>query len=99
MEHLKKDKKETIQFIASLALLVIGIVFLFLGFYAVPIGEIHYSIITVFGMFLTFVGAVWQLDVKYEFKTRELMETARREGRRRPEYMEDKEYDDAEILN
>lgn len=69
----KLDTKETIQFIASLVLLVIGIVLVFLGFYAVPIGEIHYTVITVFGMFLTFVGAIWQIDVKYEFKTQELM--------------------------
>lgn len=71
------DKKEKIQFYASLGLLIVGIVLLFLGFYAVPIGEIHYSVITAFGMFLTFVGAVWQIDVKYEFKTRELIERKR----------------------
>jgi len=74
----KLDKKETIQFIASLVLLVIGVVLVFLGFYAVPIGEIHYTVITVFGMFLTFVGAIWQIDVKYEFKTQELMRNMRK---------------------
>lgn len=74
----KLDTKETIQFIASLVLLVIGIVLVFLGFYAVPIGEIHYTVITVFGMFLTFVGAIWQIDVKYEFKTQELMKNMRK---------------------
>lgn len=74
----KLDTKETIQFIASLVLLVIGIVLVFLGFYAVPIGEIHYTVITVFGMFLTFVGAIWQIDVKYEFKTQELMRNMRK---------------------
>lgn len=74
----KYDTKETIQFIASLVLLVIGIVLVFLGFYAVPIGEIHYTVITVFGMFLTFVGAIWQIDVKYEFKTQELMKNMRK---------------------
>ncbi|MBQ3414520.1 MAG: hypothetical protein IJH39_04065 [Clostridia bacterium] len=75
-----KDKKEMIQFIASLVVLLVGIVFVFLGFYAVPIGEIHYSVITVFGMFLTFVGAIWQIDVKYEFKTREMFNKFRNEG-------------------
>lgn len=74
----KLDKKETIQFIASLVLLVIGVVLVFLGFYAVPIGEIHYTVITVFGMFLTFVGAIWQIDVKYEFKTQQLMKNMRK---------------------
>lgn len=77
MDKLKRDTRENIQFIISLLLLVVGIVFLFLGFFAVPVGEIHYTVITVFGMFLTFVGAVWQLDVKYEFKTRELYERLR----------------------
>lgn len=77
VDKVKKDRKETIQFYTSLVLLVVGIVFLFLGFYAVPIGEVHYSLITIFGMFLTFVGAVWNIDVKYEFKTREMLERIR----------------------
>lgn len=67
-----KSKKETIQFIASLLVLLAGIVLVFISLFLQPVGVIHYTVITVFGMFLTFVGAVWQIDVKYEFKSREL---------------------------
>lgn len=74
MAELVKDKtkKETIQFIASLLVLLAGIVLVFISLFLQPVGIIHYTVITVFGMFLTFVGAVWQIDVKYEFKSREL---------------------------
>ena len=74
MAELIKDKtkKETIQFIASLLVLLAGIVLVFISLFLQPVGIIHYTVITVFGMFLTFVGAVWQIDVKYEFKSREL---------------------------
>ena len=74
MAELTKDKtkKETIQFIASLLVLLAGIVLIFISLFLQPVGVIHYTVITVFGMFLTFVGAVWQIDVKYEFKAREL---------------------------
>lgn len=67
-----KSKKETIQFIASLLVLLAGVVLVFISLFLQPVGVIHYTVITVFGMFLTFVGAVWQIDVKYEFKSREL---------------------------
>lgn len=74
MAELVKDKtkKETIQFIASLLVLLAGVVLVFISLFLQPVGVIHYTVITVFGMFLTFVGAVWQIDVKYEFKSREL---------------------------
>ena len=67
-----KTKKETIQFLASLLVLLAGIVLVFISLFLQPVGVIHYTVITVFGMFLTFVGAVWQIDVKYDFKAREL---------------------------
>lgn len=74
MAELVKDKtkKETIQFIASLLVLLAGVVLVFISLFLQPVGVIHYTVITVFGMFLTFVGAVWQIDVKYDFKAREL---------------------------
>ena len=67
-----KTKKETIQFLVSLLVLLAGIVLVFISLFLQPVGVIHYTVITVFGMFLTFVGAVWQIDVKYDFKAREL---------------------------
>ena len=72
MEQLKKGTRDIIQFISSLITLVAGIVWVFLGFFAVPIGVIDYTVITAFGLFLSFVGAVWHIDLKYDFKTREI---------------------------
>lgn len=69
---LNKNSKEWIQFYASLALLVAGIVLIFVALVLEPVGIIHYSVLSAFGMLLTFVGAVWQLDVKYTFKTEEM---------------------------
>lgn len=64
--------KENLQFLLSILVLIAGLVLVFLGFYAIPIGEIHYTVIGTFGMFLSFVGAVWNIDIKYQFKTKEL---------------------------
>ena len=72
MEQLKKGTRDIIQFISSLITLLAGIVLVFLGFFAVPIGVIDYTVITAFGLFLSFVGAVWHIDLKYDFKTREI---------------------------
>lgn len=75
MDKSIKEKlftKERIQFLVSLLVLLAGITLIFLGFYAIPIGEIHYTVIGTFGMFLSFVGAVWNIDVKYQYKTKEL---------------------------
>ena len=72
MEQLKKGNRDIIQFISSLITLIAGIVLVFLGFFAVPIGVIDYTVITAFGLFLSFVGAVWHIDLKYDFKTREI---------------------------
>lgn len=67
-----KINRDWIQFYASLILLVAGVVLVFIALLLEPVGVIHYSVLTAFGMFLTFVGAVWQLDVKYTFKTKEM---------------------------
>lgn len=67
-----KTLKEQIQFVASLIVLLAGIVLVFISLFLQPVGVIHYTVLSAFGMFLTFVGAVWQLDVKYTFKTEEL---------------------------
>ena len=72
MEQLKKGTRDIIQFISSLITLIAGIVLVFLGFFAVPIGVIDYTVITAFGLFLSFVGAVCHIDLKYDFKTKEI---------------------------
>ena len=68
MEKLSQDKKLTIQFFAGLLVVVAGLVLLFLGFYAVPIGEIAPSVLTAFGETATFAGALIGIDYKYKFE-------------------------------
>jgi hypothetical protein len=70
-----KDKKEQAQFLSSIGVLLAGLVLIFIAVFLEPVGVIHYSVITVFGMLLTFVGAVWNLDLRYDFKTKELKRT------------------------
>lgn len=68
----KKELKEKIQFIASLIVLVAGLALIFISLILEPVGIIHYTVLTAFGMLLSFVGAVWNLDLKFEYKTNEL---------------------------
>ena len=68
MKKLSQDKKLTIQFFTGLAVVLAGLVLLFLGFYAVPIGEIAPSVLTAFGETATFAGALIGIDYKYKFE-------------------------------
>lgn len=72
MAEKEKLNRDIIQFISSLITLIAGIALVFLGFFAVPIGVIDYTVITAFGLFLSFVGAVWHIDIKYNYKTKEI---------------------------
>ena len=76
---ITKGTKEYVQFVTSLVVLFLGIVLVFVSLFLPPLGIISPSVITVFGMFLGFVGAVWNIDIKYEYKTKELMRDVRRE--------------------
>lgn len=88
---IDKGTKEYIQFIASLMVLFFGIALVFISLFLPPLGIISPSVITVFGMFLGFVGAVWNIDIKYEYKTKELMRDVRREGSVNRHLSEDEE--------
>lgn len=83
MGDLMKNNKQ-IQFYASLLVLLAGIALVFISLFLQPVGIIHYTVLSAFGMFLTFVGAVWQLDVKYTFKTEELRNEYERHYRPHP---------------
>lgn len=78
---MKIDKitKDRIQFDASLLVLLSGIALVFVALFLEPVGIIHYSVLSAFGMLLTFVGAVWNLDIKYTFKTEEMRSQLMRE--------------------
>ena len=66
------EKKLTLQFIFAWVLVVIGVVLMFFGFFAEPLGEISSSVLTAFGEILTFAGAVLGIDYRYRFKSEEL---------------------------
>lgn len=67
MKQLSQENKLTIQFILGVLVVLAGITLLFLGFYAVPIGEIAPSVLTAFGEAATFSGALIGVDYKYRF--------------------------------
>lgn len=68
MSKLSQDKRLTIQFFTGLLVVIAGLVLLFLGFYAVPLGEIAPSVLTAFGEIATFAGALIGIDYKYKFE-------------------------------
>ena len=49
--------KEWAIFGSGLAVLIAGIILSFIGIYIPPVGEIHASILTLVGEFLTFAGS------------------------------------------
>lgn len=67
-----KDKKLLLQFIFAWVLVIIGVILIFFGFFAEPIGEIDPTVLTAFGEILTFGGAILGIDYRYKFKTEEL---------------------------
>lgn len=77
--RIKEDTKRTIEFWFALLLVVAGLVLLFLGFYAVPIGEISASVLTAYGETATFAGSLLGIDYSYRYKRDKLhMQETRR---------------------
>lgn len=69
---MKKDQikvKLNIQLSLGVTLVVAGIVLLFLGFYAHPIGDITNSVLVAYGEVSTFAGALIGVDYSYKYKT------------------------------
>lgn len=63
-----EQKKLTVEIIIATVLAMAGLALLFLGFYAVPIGEISASVLTAFGETATFSGALLGVDYTYRYK-------------------------------
>ena len=61
-------RKLNVQLVLGAILAFTGIVLLFLGFYAVPIGEIANSVLVAYGEVSTFAGALIGVDYSYKFK-------------------------------
>lgn len=69
---MKSDKKSTIQFIMAIIVILAGLVLMFMGFFAVPLGEISASVLTALGECFTFGGSLWSIERTYHYKTAEL---------------------------
>lgn len=63
-----EQKKLTVEIVIATILALAGITLLFLGFYAVPVGEISATVLTAFGETATFSGALLGIDYSYRFK-------------------------------
>ena len=83
------DKKLTLQMIIATVLVAAGIVLLFLGFFAVPVGEISATVLTAFGEVATFAGALLGIDYTYKFRMYKI-------DRRYEEKMKEIEEDDSD---
>lgn len=72
-----KKIKLSIQLALGVILVITGVVLLFLGFYAVPVGEIANSVLVAYGEVSTFAGALIGVDYSYKFKTFKIEEEER----------------------
>lgn len=66
------ETKRLVQFLCAVAIILVGIVLLFFGFFAVPIGEIASSVLTAVGECFTFAGSLWGIERTYAYKTEKL---------------------------
>lgn len=76
-EEKQKRTKLNIQLGLGVLLVVVGIVLLFLGFYAPAVGEIANSVLVAYGEVSTFAGALIGVDYSYKFKMFKIEEEGR----------------------
>ena len=62
------ERKLTYQLIVASALVIAGLTLLFLGFFTIPMGEIHNSVLIAFGEVCTFAGALMGVDYHYRYR-------------------------------
>lgn len=86
-------KKMTIQLILGSILVVVGIVLLFLGFYAPVIGEISASVLTAYGEVSTFAGALIGIDYTYKFRMFKIEEEERTKSHKKEQEDTEEKYD------
>lgn len=68
-------RRLTTQSVLAFVLVVFGMVVVMLALYMPPVGEIHPSVITVFGMLLVAAGAFLGIDLNFQLKA--FLETIR----------------------
>jgi hypothetical protein len=74
---MDKKKKLTLQLLLGAFLVLVGVVLLFLGFYAPAVGEIANSVLVAYGEVSTFAGALIGVDYKYKYQVYKLDEEER----------------------
>lgn len=60
--------KITAQTVMAFLLLIFGMVMLMVSLYMPPVGEIHPTVIAVFGMMLVAAGAFMGIDLNFQLK-------------------------------
>ena len=60
-------KRENVQLIIACICILAGLTLLFMGFWVVPLAQIHNSIQIAFGEISTFSGALIGIDYRYRF--------------------------------
>jgi len=68
MKKLNQETKLTIQVSLAIILIIVGVVLLFMGFYADPYGQIHDSVLIGYGEVSTFAGSLLGIDYTYRYK-------------------------------
>lgn len=61
-------RRITIQSVLAFLLVIFGMAVVMLALYMPPVGEIHPSVITVFGMLLAAAGAFIGIDLNFQLK-------------------------------
>lgn len=69
MPHIAFHRKITTQSVLAFILVVFGMTLVMLALFMPPRGEIHPSVITVFGMLLVAAGAFLGIDLNFQFKS------------------------------
>lgn len=59
MSQKTEDIKENVKFGASVMLLLIGVIIIFVSLYLPPVGVIDPSVLTLIGENFCFIGSVW----------------------------------------
>ena len=69
MSHIAFRRKITTQSVLAFILIIFGMALVMLAMFMPPRGEIHPSVITVFGMLLVAAGAFLGIDLNFQFKS------------------------------
>lgn len=67
---MKKEVMESRRFWLGVAMILVGTVLTFMGFFTPPVGEIHGSILGAVGEFLTLGGALVGVSAYVDYKIR-----------------------------